>query len=77
MDANFWGMFALWAIMAYAAYTNGKENKTLRQERRELFKKNCDLQDEIYRLKVKYGEIPAANWIMTKTTIKKVGGINE
>ena len=77
MNTSFWIMFALWAIMAYSAYSDRKENKTLRQERSELLKKNCDLRDEVHHLKVKYGEIPVTSWIMTETTIQKVGGINE
>lgn len=77
MSIHFWIMFACWFIMSCIAHSNIKENKVLRQERSELLKKNCDLRDEIHHLKVKYGEIPVTSWIMTETTIQKVGGINE
>ena len=69
MNYEFWLMFANWCIAAYIAFTNIKKNKTLRQERSELLRKNCDLQDEIHHLRVKYGEIPVACYI--------VGDMNE
>ena len=69
MNYGFWLMFANWCIMAYIAFTNMKKNKALRQERSELLHKNCDLQDEIHHLRVKYGEIPVACYI--------VGDMNE
>ena len=69
MDYGFWMMFVNWCIIAYVAFTNLKKNKALRQERRELLHKICDLQGEIHRLRVKYGEIPVACYV--------VGDVNE
>lgn len=51
MNTHFWIMFAMWAIMAYCAYSDRQDNKILRQERNELLKKNCDLQAEVHHLK--------------------------
>ena len=67
MNYAFWLMFANWCITAYVVFTNMKENKTLRQERSELFRKNCDLQDEVYHLRVKYGEIPVTCYVVGDT----------
>ena len=67
MNYAFWLMFANQCITAYVAFTNMKENKTLRQERSELLRKNCDLQDEIHHLRVKYGEIPVTCYIVGDT----------
>ena len=69
MNYAFWLMFANWCIMAYVAFTNIKENKILRQEQSELLRKNCDLQDEVHHLQIKYGEIPVTCYI--------VGDMNE
>ena len=67
MNYAFWLMFANWCITAYVVFTNMKENKTLRQERSELFRKNCDLQDEVHHLRVKYGEIPVTCYVVGDT----------
>ena len=69
MDYKFWLMFVNWCVMAYIAFTNIKKNKTLRRERSELLHKNCNLHDEVHRLRVKCGEIPVTCYI--------VGDMNE
>lgn len=64
MNTAFWLMFANFCILACINFSTTREKNALRKERGELLKKNCDLQDEIHHLKVKYGELPMTCWIV-------------